>query len=112
MTVVILLSLPGLPTEVVVAVTALVMVATTTYTGLSLGLALINPNFSESSREQMLGLVVNANVMMFVAIGLFLGSLIVFDLPFIYALGLQAGITGALGIVFLALGQRKLRRIE
>jgi len=112
MTVTALLSLPGLRVEVVVAVTALVMAVTTAYTGLSLGLALMNPNFSENSREQMLGLVVNANVMMIVAIGLFLGSMIVFDLPFFYALGLQAGVIGALGILFLALGQRKLKRIE
>ncbi|MCW4039290.1 MAG: ABC transporter permease [Candidatus Bathyarchaeota archaeon] len=112
MTVAALLSLPGLTAEVVVAVTALVMVVTTTYTGFSLGLALMNPNFSESSREQMLGLVVNANIMMFVAIGLFLGSMLVFDLPFFHALGLQAGITGTLAIIALTLGQRKLRRIE
>ncbi len=112
MTVTALLSLPGLRVEVVVAVTALVMAVTTAYTGLSLGLALMNPNFSENSREQMLGLVVNANVMMIVAIGLFLGSMIVFDLPFFYALGLQAGVIGALGFLFLALGQRKLKRIE
>jgi hypothetical protein len=112
MTFVALLSLPGLTAEVIVAVTALVMVVTTMYTGFSLGLALMNPNFSESSREQMLGLVVNANIMMFVAIGLFLGSMIVFDLPFFHALGLQAGITGTLGVITLTLGQRKLRRIE
>ena len=112
MTVAALLSLPGVTAEVGVAVTALVMVVTTTYTGFSLGLALMNPNFSESSREQMLGLVVNANVMMVVAIGLFLGSMIVFDLPFFHALGFQAGITGSLGIIALTLGQRKLRRIE
>jgi hypothetical protein len=112
MTVAVLLSLPGIAADVVVAVTGLVMVITTAYTAFSLGLALMNPNFSESSREQMLGLVVNANVMMFVAIGLFLGSMFVFDLPFFYALGLQAGITGTLGILSLTLGQRKLSRIE
>jgi hypothetical protein len=72
----------------------------------------MNPNFSESSREQMLGLVVNANIMMVVAVGLILGSMIVFDLPFYHALGLQAGITGTLGILALTLGQRKLRHIE
>lgn len=112
MTVVALLALPAIAIGVVVAVTGLVMVVTTAYTAFSLGLALLNPNFSDNTREQMMGLVVNANVVMFVAIGLFLGSLIVFDLPFFYTLGLQAGITGSLGIMFLALGLQKLRRIE
>jgi hypothetical protein len=41
MTVATLLSLPGLTVEIVVAITALVMGVTTTYTGFSLGLALI-----------------------------------------------------------------------
>jgi hypothetical protein len=112
MTVATLWSLPWITAEVLVAATGLVMLVTTAYTAFSLGLALFNPNFSESSREQMLGLVVNANVMMVVAIGLFLGSMIIFDLPFFHALGLQTGVTSILGIVFLALGRRKLRRIE
>lgn len=112
MTVVALLSLPRITADLLVATTGLVMIVTTAYTAFSLGLALMNPNFSESSREQMLGLVVNANVMMFVAIGLFLGSMIVFDLPFFHALGLQAGITSIFGIFLLILGQRKLIHIE
>lgn len=112
MTVVALLSLSGVAAVVVVGVTGLVMIVITTYMVFSLGLALLNPNFSESSREQMLGLVVNANVIMFLAVGMFLGSMIVFDLPFFHALGLQAGVTGILGIVLLILGQRKLMRIE
>jgi hypothetical protein len=112
MTVVTLLSLPTIVISIIVAVTGLVMIVTTAYTAFSLGLALLNPNFSDSSREQMMGLIMNANVIMFVSIGLFLGSLIVFDLPFIHTLVLQAGITGSLGIIFLALGQRKLSRIE
>jgi hypothetical protein len=112
MTMVALLSLPAIATSIIIGVTGLVMVITTGYTTFSLGLALMNPNFSNSSREQMMGLVVNANILMFIAIGLFLGSLIVFDLPFFHTLGLQAGITGPLGMIFLALGQRKLRRIE
>jgi hypothetical protein len=112
MTVAALWSLPWITAEDLVVATGLVMTVTTAYTAFSLGLALINPNFSESSREQMLGLVVNANVMMFVAIGMFLGSMIVFDLPFFHALGLQTGVTSILGITFLVLGQRKLSHIE
>jgi hypothetical protein len=112
MTVVALWSLPWITAEVLVAATGLVMIVTTAYTAFSLGLALINPNFSESSREQMLSLIVNTNVMMFVAIGIFLGSMIVFDLSFFYALGLQTGVTSILGIIFLVLGQRKLSHIE
>jgi hypothetical protein len=111
-TVAALWSLPWIMAEDLVAATGLVMIVATAYTAFSLGLALMNPNFSESSREQMLELVVNANVMMFVAIGIFLGSMIVFNLPFFHALILQTGVTSILGITFLVLGQRKLSHIE
>lgn len=111
-TVMSLLAVPALPVSTALTTIGLVGVVTAAYAAFALGLALLNPDFSESSRDQMLGLIVNANIVMFVAIGFFLGSLIVLKIPFLHTLGLQAGVTGSLGIIFLFVGQEKLRRLE
>jgi hypothetical protein len=79
---------------------------------LALGLSLLNPEFSENARAQMIGLMINAQVAIFVSIGIFIGSLIILDLGFFNALLLQSGVIWLLGIVFLYLGRRKLSRIE
>ncbi len=79
---------------------------------LALGLALFNPEFSEDARTQMIGLVINAQVSMFVSIGIFIGSLIALNLGFFSAMLLQTGAIWLLGIMFLHLGKRKLSRIE
>ncbi len=79
---------------------------------LALGLSLLNPEFSENARAQMIGLMVNAQVAVFVSLGIFIGSVIVLDLGFFNALLLQSVVIWLLGIVFLYLGKGKLSRIE
>ncbi len=111
-TVVSLLALPSLTLGTLLTTMGLVVVVTAAYTALSLGLALLNPDFSESSRDQMLGLIVNANIVMFLAIGLFFASILVLKIPFLYTLGLQAAVTWILSIIVLVVGREKLRRLE
>ena len=79
---------------------------------LALGLSLMNPEFSENTRAQMVGLIVNAQVAMFASIGVFIGSMVVLNLSFLNTLGLLTAVVWLLGIVFLYLGKRKLNRIE
>jgi len=79
---------------------------------LALGLSLLNPEFSENTRAQMFGLIVNAQVAMFVSLGIFIGSLIVLDLGFLNTVLLQTVVIWLLGIVFLYLGKRRFSRIE
>jgi len=99
------------------------LVSLLTYTGfmvlivagnvaLALGLSLLNPEFSENTRAQMVGLMVNAQVAIFISIGIFIGSLVVLDLGFLNTLLLDTVVIWLLGIVFLYLGKRKLSRIE
>jgi hypothetical protein len=88
---------------------ALIVAANVT---LALGLSLLNPEFSENARAQMVGLMVNAQVAVFVSIGIFIGSMVVLDLGFFNTSLLQIVVTWLLGIVFLYLGKRKLSRIE
>lgn len=79
---------------------------------LALGLSLLNPVFSENTRAQMLGLMVNAQVVIFASIGIFIGSQVVLDLGFLDTLLLQTAVIWVMGIIFLYLGKRKLNRIE
>jgi len=79
---------------------------------LALGLALLNPQFSESARAQMGGLMLNANVAMFASIGVFIGSMVLLDLGIFNTLLLQNAVIWLLGIIFLYLGKMKLSRIE
>jgi hypothetical protein len=79
---------------------------------LALGLSLLNPEFSENTRAQMLGLMINAQVAMFASIGIFIGSQVVLDLGFFNTLMLLTGVIWLLGIVLLYLGKEKLSRIE
>ena len=79
---------------------------------LAVGLALLNPQFSESARAQMGGLMLNANVAMFASIGVFIGSMILLDLGIFNTLLLQNAVIWLLGIIFLYLGKMKLSRIE
>jgi hypothetical protein len=78
----------------------------------AVGLSLLNPEFSENARAQMVGLMINAQVVMFVSIGLFIGSAIVLDLSIFDTLLLQSVVIWLLGVVFLYLGKRKFSRIE
>jgi len=79
---------------------------------LALGLALLNPQFSENARAQMSGLMINANVAMFASIGVFIGSMVVLDFGIFNTMLLQNAVIWLLGIIFLYLGKRKLSRIE
>jgi hypothetical protein len=79
---------------------------------LALGLSLLNPQFSQNAREQMIGLMVNAQVAVFVSIGIFIGSMVIFDLGIFTTLLMQTVVIWLLGIAFLILGKRKLSRME
>ena len=79
---------------------------------LALGLSIVNPVFSENAREQMLGLIINAQAATFSSMGILLGSLIILNLKLIETLALNTAMIWSLGIVFLYLGKRKLSRIE
>ena len=79
---------------------------------LALGLSLLNPEFSENARAQMFGLIVNANIVMFASLGIFIGSMIVLDWGFFNTLLLQNTLIWLLGILLLYIGKRKLSRIE
>jgi len=121
--------LVAVPIGVAITVVSMILIPQTTlislltYTGfmalivaanvaLALGLSLLNPEFSENARAQMTRLIVNAQVAMFVSLGIFIGSLIVLDLGFLNTVLLQTVVIWLLGIVFLYLGKRKLSRIE
>jgi hypothetical protein len=79
---------------------------------LAIGLSLLNPQFSQNAREQMVGLIVNAQVAMFVSIGIFIGSMVIFDLGIFITLFLQTLAIWLLGIIFLFLGKRKFNQME
>lgn len=79
---------------------------------LALGVALLNPEFSENPRTQMMGLMLNAQVVLFVSIGIFIGSQAILNLSFIYTFLLQSVVLWMLGVIFLQIGKSKLNRIE
>lgn len=92
--------------------TSLIALVVAGNTALALGLSLLNPVFSESARAQMGGLMVNAQVGIFVSIGIFIGSMVILRLEFIHTLILYTVVVWLLGVVSLYLGKRKLNRIE
>jgi hypothetical protein len=79
---------------------------------LALGLSLLNPQFSQNAREQMVGLMVNAQVAVFVSVGIFIGSMVVLDLGIFTTMLMQTVVIWLLGITFLYVGKRKLSRME
>lgn len=79
---------------------------------LALGLASLRPEFSENAREQMMGLMINAQIALFVSIGIFIGSQAILNIGFFYTSLLQSTIIWVLGVIFLQLGKAKLNNIE
>jgi len=79
---------------------------------LALGLALLRPEFSENSREQMMGLMVNAQIALFISIGIFIGAQAILNISFFYTFLLQSIVIWILGLVLLQLGKTKLTTIE
>ncbi|MBK5133794.1 hypothetical protein JJE00_05130 [Candidatus Bathyarchaeota archaeon] len=79
---------------------------------LALGLALLRPEFSENSREQMMGLMVNAQIALFLSIGIFIGAQAILNISFFYTFLLQSITIWIIGIVVLQLGKSKLTNIE
>jgi len=79
---------------------------------LALGLSLLNPVFSENAREQMFGLMLNAQAGIFASMGIFIVSMIILNLGLLNTLMLYTVVIWLLGIVSLYLGKRKLSRIE
>ena len=100
-----------------IAITGLMMVFVAGYTLFVLGLFLLNPVFSEKSMK----LWINVMIAMFVAIGLFMGSLLILTKGgqvsepvggLLLIQGVQSVLSWAVGIIALHLGKRKLQRIE
>jgi hypothetical protein len=79
---------------------------------MALGLSMLNPVFSENARAQMTGLMINAQVGIFMSIGIFIGFTVILRLSFLSTLALYAVLVWLLGIVLLSLGKRKISRIE
>jgi len=79
---------------------------------LAVGLSLLNPIFSENAREQMFGLMLNAQVGIFVSMGIFIGSMIILRLGLFNTLIFYTVVIWLLGIVSLYFGKRRLSRIE
>jgi len=121
--------LVAVPIGVTVTAVSMILIPQTTlisllmYTGLmalfvaanvalALGLSMLNPVFSENARAQMMGLMINAQVGVFMSMGIFIGFMVILRLGLLNTLALHAALTWLLGIVFLYLGQRKLSGIE
>jgi hypothetical protein len=111
-TVVSMLQIPQLPLIELLAFTGFLAQLVAGNVVLALGLSLLNPQFSQNAREQMIGLMVNAQVAMFVSIGIFIGSMVVFDLGIFTTMLMQTVVIWLLGITFLYVGKRKLSRME
>ena len=111
-TVVSMIQIPQITVVTFLAYTGFMAQLIAANVALALGLALINPEFSENARAQMIGLMINAQVALFVSMGIFIGSLIILDLGFFNTLLLQTVVIWLLGIVFLHLGRGKISRIE
>jgi hypothetical protein len=79
---------------------------------LALGVALINPEFSENPRTQMMGLMLNAQAVLFTSIGVFIATQALLNLSFVYTFLLQSVIVWILGILCIQLGKTKLDGIE
>ncbi|MBU7028586.1 MAG: hypothetical protein HXS48_16750 [Theionarchaea archaeon] len=100
-----------------IAITGLMVVFVAGYTIFALGLFLLNPAFSEKSMK----LWINVMIAMFVAIGLFMASLLILTKGgqvsepvggLLLIQGVQSVLSWVVGIIALHLGKRRLQRIE
>jgi len=111
-TVISLLQVPQIDFLILIGYTGLMGQLIAANVVLALGLALLRPEFSENAREQMMGLMINAQIALFVSIGIFIGSQAILNISFFYTFLLQSTIIWALGSLFLQLGKTKLKNIE
>jgi len=111
-TVVSLILVPQASLVSLLAYVSLVVLFVAANVALALGLALLNPQFSENARAQMAGLMINANIAVFASIGVFISSMVVLDLGIFNTLLLQNTVIWLLAVTFLHLGKRRLNRIE
>jgi ABC-type siderophore export system fused ATPase/permease subunit len=79
---------------------------------LALGLSFVNPEFSDKAREQMIRLMVNAQVAAFTSIGLFITSALILDLDIFITLLLQTFVVCLLGLIVIYVGKKRLEKIE
>ncbi len=100
-----------------IVITGLMVVFVAGYTIFVLGLFLLNPAFSEKSMK----LWINVMIAMFVAIGLFMASLLILTKGgqvsepvggLLLIQGVQSVLSWVVGIIVLHLGKRRLQRIE
>ncbi len=111
-TIVSMVLIPSITFVFLVTYTAFLVMIIVANVALALGLSLLNPVFSESARAQMGGLMLNAQVCIFVSIGIFIGSQVILRLSLLDTLMLYSALIWLLGIVSLYLGNRRLNRIE
>ena len=107
-----LILIPGNSATSLLTYIGLVILLVAGNVAIALGLALLNPQFSESVRAQMGALMINANVAMFASIGIFIGSMVILKLGIFNTLLLQNAVIWLMGIILLYLGKMKLGRIE
>jgi len=79
---------------------------------LALGFAMLRPEFSENAREQMIGVMINAQIVLFISIGIFIGAEVIFNLDFAYAVLLESAIIWLLGLLIFQFGKSKIKNIE
>jgi hypothetical protein len=111
-TVISLLQVPQIDFFTLIGYTGLMAQLNAANVVLALGLALLRPEFSENSREQMMGLMVNAQIALFVSIGIFIGSQAILNISFLNTFLLQSTIIWVLGVLFLQMGKTKINNIE
>ena len=107
-----LLRVPSIDFLTFIGYTGLMTQLIAAYVVLAIGLALLRPEFSENSREQMMGLMVNGQIVLFVSMGIFIGSQAFLNISFFYTFLLQSAIIWILGVLFLQMGKTKLNNIE
>ncbi len=94
----------------VLTITGLVMLTVGANVAFVLGLSLLNPAFSDKSGNYITNLMITMFVL---PNGLFIGPLIVLDLPLLHTLCfISIPLSWLMGILLLYLGKRKLSRIE
>jgi hypothetical protein len=96
-----LISVPQSSLESLVVSIGLITLLVAANVMLALGLALINPQFSDNTRAQMGSLMLNANIAMFASIGVFIGSMVFLDWGILHTMLLQNTVIWFMGIIFL-----------
>jgi len=60
----------------------------------------------------MIGVMINAQIVLFISIGIFIGAEVIFNLDFAYAVLLESAIIWLLGLLIFQFGKSKIKNIE